>query len=92
MPVQRLSAINNRDPLIKATAEYLQQRFGNFQQIKESQELVFQFQGDRQFVRVKPWHDQFGLNWLMIVVLPETDFMGQIIAMNSLKTPRIIKK
>lgn len=41
-----------------------------------------QFQGDHQFVRVKPWRDAFGLNWLVIVVVPETDFMGQINANN----------
>jgi signal transduction histidine kinase/CheY-like chemotaxis protein len=79
---QRLSAVNNRDPLIKATAEYLQKEFANFQEIKDSQELALQFQGERQFVRVKPWRDQFGLNWLVVVVIPESDFMGEINANN----------
>lgn len=75
---QRLNALDSRDRLIEATAEYLQQRFGNFQQIKESQELEFKFKGERQFVQITPWRDDFGLDWLAIVVVPETDFMAQI--------------
>jgi hypothetical protein len=31
-----------------------------------------------QFVQVTPWQDEFGLDWLVIVVVPESDFMAQI--------------
>lgn len=75
---QRLNALNSRDPLIKATAQYLQQKFGNFQQIKESLQLDFMLKDKRQFIQITPWQDEFGLDWLAIVVVPETDFMAQI--------------
>ena len=77
---QRLNVLNSSDPLIKATAQYLQQKFGNFKQIDTSQEqdLDFTLKGERQFVHVEPWHDKLGLNWLVVVVVPESDFMAQI--------------
>ncbi|MBW4616748.1 MAG: response regulator [Desmonostoc vinosum HA7617-LM4] len=76
--VYRLSALNSRDPLIQSTAQHLQQRFGDFKKIKDNQELVLELKGKRQFVQVTPWRDQFGLDWLTILVVPETDFMAQI--------------
>ncbi|PMB45962.1 histidine kinase [Fischerella thermalis CCMEE 5330] len=75
---KRLAATDSRDPLIQATAKYLKQQLGNLQQIQQQQELTFDFKGDRQFVKVTPWRDQFGLDWLVVVTIPETDFMEQI--------------
>jgi signal transduction histidine kinase/DNA-binding NarL/FixJ family response regulator len=79
---QRLSALNSKDVLIQGTAQYLQQKFGNFQEIKNSQQVALELCGERQFVQVSPWHDKFGLDWLVIVIIPETDFMAQINANN----------
>ncbi|NDJ25434.1 response regulator [Nostoc sp. B(2019)] len=79
---QRLSAFNSNDLLIQATAKYLQQKFSDFNAIKDSQELNFEFKGDREFVHVMNWQDEFGLDWLVVVVVPESDFMAQINANN----------
>lgn len=79
---QRLSTISSDDPLIKATAQYLQVKFGNFQVIKDSQEIDFSLQGKRQFVKITPWRDKLGIDWLVVVVVPETDFMDRINANN----------
>ena len=75
---KRLSALNSSDAQIQATAKYLQQKFGSFQAIKKEQKLKFQLQGERQFVRVTPWQDEYGLNWLVVTTIPESDFMAQI--------------
>ena len=75
---KRLAATDSRDSLIQATAKYLQQKLGDLQQIQDQQQLTFDFKGDRQFVKVNPWRDQFGLDWLVVVTVPEADFMGQI--------------
>ncbi|AFY77033.1 signal transduction histidine kinase [Pleurocapsa sp. PCC 7327] len=75
---KRLSALNSSDERIQATAKYLQQKFSNFQAIKDKQKLDFQLQGKRQFVRVTPWKDEFGLDWLVVITIPESDFMAQI--------------
>jgi hypothetical protein len=75
---QRLKALNSRDFLIQSTAQYLQQKFGNLGAIKDRQELDFSLRGKRQFIQITPWRDKFGLDWLVIIVVPESDFMAQI--------------
>jgi signal transduction histidine kinase len=35
-------------------------------------------QGKRYFVDVAPWRDKYGLNWLMVVSVPENTFMAEI--------------
>ncbi|MGL5835741.1 MAG: ATP-binding protein [Waterburya sp.] len=75
---KRLSAIDSSDSQIQATAKYLQQKFGSLQRIKEEQKLEFQLQGKLQFVRVTPWQDEYGLDWLVVTTIPESDFMAQI--------------
>lgn len=79
---QRLNTISSQDPLIQATAQYLQTQFGNFQVIKDTQEIEFNLKGERQFVQVTPWRDELGIDWLVVVVVPETDFMDRINANN----------
>jgi signal transduction histidine kinase/CheY-like chemotaxis protein len=75
---QRVKALNSRDFLIQSTAQYLQQKFGNLGAIKDRQELDFRLRGKRQFIQITPWRDKFGLDWLVIIVVPESDFMAQI--------------
>ncbi len=75
---QRLNAIESSDPLIQATAKFLQAKFGDFSQINSRQQLDFYINRDHHFVRVTPWQDEFGLDWLVVVAVPESDFMVQI--------------
>jgi signal transduction histidine kinase/CheY-like chemotaxis protein len=75
---KRLKAIEIRDPLIQSAAQYLLQKFGDFREIKAGQQLEFSIKGDKQFVQVTPWKDKWGLDWLVVVVVPESDFMAQI--------------
>jgi len=74
----RVSAFEIDDTLIQATTKYLSQYFGNFYQIRQGQELSFKFNGQRQLIHVKPFFTQFNLDWLIIVVVPEADFMSEI--------------
>ncbi|MEO8891487.1 MAG: cache domain-containing protein, partial [Coleofasciculaceae cyanobacterium] len=66
------------DSLIRSTAEFLKKRFGEFNQIKTNQPLNFDLDGQRQLVQVVPFSDSNNLNWLIVVVVPEAEFMGQI--------------
>ncbi|OCR00675.1 hypothetical protein BCD67_11940 [Oscillatoriales cyanobacterium USR001] len=76
--VKLLTATESKTPLVRETARYLQQQFGNLNQIKQSQQLDYLLQGERQFVQVLPLNDGRGIDWLIVVVMPETDFMGEI--------------
>lgn len=75
---QRLNALNSKDPLIKETTSYLKSSFDDLSQIKNSQQLILNILGQKHYVRVSPWQDKFGLNWLIVLVVPESDFMTQI--------------
>ena len=75
---RRLKAFDVDDQLIQATAKYLVGYYGNFTQITQMEELRFVVKGERQRVRVSPFKNKFNLDWLIIVVVPEDDFMEQI--------------
>lgn len=75
---QRLSAVNSKEPLIHSTAKYLQQKYGNLNQIKQNIQLNFDIKGKPHWVQITPFSDRFGLDWLIVVVVPESDFMAQI--------------
>lgn len=75
---QRIKATDSQDPLIQATAQHLIDRFEDFEQISTSYRFDFQHNNQREFVQVTPWRDQWGLDWLVIVTVPESDFMAQI--------------
>ena len=76
--VGRIKAFDSSDPIIGATAKYLHKKFGDLSVIKQSQQLEFYFQGEHQFVQISPINDGRGVDWLSIVVVPESDFMEQI--------------
>ncbi|MBD2608877.1 HAMP domain-containing protein [Scytonema hofmannii FACHB-248] len=75
---QRFSILKSPDPLIRSVASELKKRFKNFQSIQNNQELNITFNGKRQFIQVTPWRDKYGLDWLVVVTVPESDFMAQI--------------
>jgi signal transduction histidine kinase/CheY-like chemotaxis protein len=75
---ERYSAINSPNSLIRNVAKTLQTQSNSFQAISNIQEFDVMYDGQRQFVQVTPWRDQYGLDWLVVVTVPESDFMTQI--------------
>ena len=75
---QRLAAVDSADPMIQSTATYLLNHFGDFSEVDQAQRLTFENGQDRQFVRITPWTDEYGLDWLVVVTMLESDFMAQI--------------
>lgn len=75
---KRIKALGSDDVLVRATARHIGEKFGSFTQINSSQQLTFALDGQRQLVQVTPFKDRFGLDWLIVVVVPEADFMQRI--------------
>ncbi|HEY9613498.1 response regulator [Allocoleopsis sp.] len=75
---ERVKAIESKDYLTKTTVQYLATNFNINRQIQTRQQLQFSIEGKRQFLRVLPFKDKKGLDWLIVVVVPEADFMEQI--------------
>ncbi|MBG1264459.1 sensor histidine kinase [Nostoc commune] len=75
--IQRLQAINSSDPIIQNIAKHLQ-TFNGFSSITQDRHFQLEVQGKRHFVNVAPWRDKYGLDWLVVVIVPEKTFMAQI--------------
>jgi PAS domain S-box-containing protein len=75
---KRIAALSSNNVLIRSTARYLKERFGDLSQIDSSQQLDFTIDGKRQFIQVTPLSDSRGLDWLIVVAVPEADFMEAI--------------
>jgi signal transduction histidine kinase len=82
---QRIQTANSSDPVVRATTQHLLQEYQSLDNIKKARQTEFFLNGDRQFVQVTPWQDELGLDWLIAVTVPESDFTAQINA-NTQKT------
>ena len=76
--VKRIKASESSNAVIRETAQYLDKSYGNLNKINNSQQLTFEVEGKRKFLQVTPFKDDRGLDWLIAVVVPESDFMEQI--------------
>jgi C4-dicarboxylate-specific signal transduction histidine kinase len=76
--LDRISGEDYPEPIIKTTAQYLRNHLQGQYNLTEPKRLTFQWQNRSQQVRVVPFSDGMGLNWLVVVVIPESDFMGEI--------------
>ncbi|MEG5172229.1 PAS domain S-box protein [Microcoleus sp. B3-D7] len=75
---KRIVATTSKNVLIRSTARYLTERFGDLHKIDKSRQLDFTIDGQRQFIQVTPLSDSRGLDWLIVVAVPEADFMERI--------------
>ncbi|MBF2007638.1 MAG: response regulator [Chlorogloeopsis fritschii C42_A2020_084] len=82
---KHLSVFNSEDSLIQQTKQHLIQQFGSLSLLREQQKLVFSSSKANYFVHVKPWQSEIGLDWLVVVVIPENEFTEKIHA-NTLTT------
>jgi signal transduction histidine kinase/DNA-binding NarL/FixJ family response regulator len=75
---ERLKAEETRDKTIQATARYLNQQFSNLNTIQTNKLRITDINGQRHYIKISPWKDDQGLDWLVILAIPESDFMAQI--------------
>ncbi|MEM9539384.1 MAG: ATP-binding protein [Cyanobacteria bacterium P01_E01_bin.42] len=75
---QRLNAKDSRLPLVRGSAQKIAAEFGDLSGLTEGEQLTFLLEGRRQFLQVTPFRDERGLDWSIVVVIPEADFMERI--------------
>ncbi|MBP0015881.1 MAG: response regulator [Roseofilum sp. SBFL] len=73
----RISGTESQNALVKGTAAYLKE-YLTTNTINMAQQLEFQFENERHFVKVSRLQDEQGLDWLIVVTIPEADFIEQI--------------
>ncbi|MGB0560400.1 MAG: sensor histidine kinase [Spirulinaceae cyanobacterium] len=75
---ERVTLAQAQAPILQLTGETLQTQFPDLNEIQQPVKLSFQHAGERYFVQLIPVEDEFGLDWLTGVILPESAFMAQI--------------
>ncbi|MGA9379495.1 MAG: PAS domain S-box protein, partial [Phormidium sp.] len=74
----RLPAVNSQDELTRRVSQQLLQKFGSFHNLKDAKQLSLKVNHHWDFVQVTPFKDKYGLDWLVVTVIPESDFMTEI--------------
>jgi len=74
----RMAAQNSKNSLTQASVNFLLTRVKNLQQIQHNKKFEFDFHHNRHFLQVNPIKHKFELDWLIVTVVPEADFMTQI--------------
>ena len=76
--IERLSAIKSKNIIVQEIAQSLQNHFGSFNAINQSQRLKLFVKGEQYYIEVLPIRDGRGIDWLAVMIVPENDFMEQI--------------
>lgn len=77
-----IQATESNNPLIQKAAQHLSAKYRNFATLEEPIQTEFLVDNQRQLMQVLPFKDKRGIDWLIVVVVPESDFMENIQANN----------
>jgi signal transduction histidine kinase len=80
----RINALESANLLTKSAAIAIVEHFGDFTSISETVPFEFNIDGAGQWGQVMPFSDAYGLNWLIVTVIPKADFIAQINRNNQL--------
>ena len=75
---KRLNYKNSQDDLVRNTAEFLNHEFKQLRDIHPQEQLIIKHNGDRYFVQTENLVNQPGLDWVIVTVIPESDFIEHI--------------
>ena len=74
----RKHAWDSVDPLVGAAAAHLQRSHGSLGAIRGELQDSFSLNGSSHLIQVTPYADPFGIDWLIVVAVPEADFAAGI--------------
>lgn len=75
-----ITAAGDLDPLLPQVAQAILAEFTSFDQITAAQPLEARMAGAEYFLQLEPYQDSYGLDWLVVVVMPRADFLGPLIS------------
>jgi PAS domain S-box-containing protein len=77
--LNRISGQDSKSAIIRESSQFLLKKYGAFQNIPPGlQQLELTINGEKQFLQLLPINDQYGLQWVVAVVVPESAYMAQI--------------
>ena len=75
---ERLHYSESLDPLVRTTAGFVEENLKSLKNLQSDRQLVFKSDRQRYFVQVTGLDDYPGLDWSIVTVIPESDFMSYI--------------
>lgn len=72
-----LMASESENSLIRDVTQYLSDTYSGLESVESSQLEIF-LNGKREYLQVVRFEDQRGLDWIVVLVVPEQDFMERI--------------
>ena len=77
-PLSRLDATASTSPLIQQSMGFLNTHTDLIKTIEADKILEYKTNGKRRYLQISPMKNRYDLDWLVVVVMPETDFMERI--------------
>ncbi len=75
--IKLLAASDSQDELIQRTTRYLNEIHESLDAVKSAQ-LNADLNGHHHYIETVRFNDRYGLDWIVVLVVPESDFMAQI--------------
>ncbi|WP_295448642.1 SpoIIE family protein phosphatase [uncultured Thiodictyon sp.] len=71
-------AWNSADATVAAVGAFLKTTLGSLDPLNHSAQYAIAIAGHKQLIKVSPLHHATGLNWLVVTVVPQADFLADI--------------
>ena len=78
--VERVAATESTDIVISQIAQQLSAKLGKTETFKDRQSLTIEIAKEKHFIQLLPFKDARGLDWLIVIDIPEKDFSEEIFA------------
>ncbi len=75
---RRLKAQESSHPIMRRSMEEINTHIRDLSNLEAPTQWDFELDHQRYFLKISPLKDEYGLNWLIVVVVPENDFMAEI--------------
>lgn len=80
---ERLHANESQSTAIRQSNKILLETYGDYKELPDEEIfLEFMMDGEKQFLQFLTVSDDYGIDWIVVVIIPESAFMGQIDAGN----------
>ncbi|MCW6037852.1 HAMP domain-containing protein [Spirulina subsalsa FACHB-351] len=74
----RRNALESSHPMVQGVAQQLIDEYGTWDAVPKSQGFKFRMGGELHFVEVIPWQDELGLDWMIGIIIPESQFTTEL--------------
>jgi PAS domain S-box-containing protein len=82
---ERLNVLDSENKTTQAIARYLTRTYSQFSNVpqqlpdpQKGEQVVFREGREKYFLRIETVRDGRGIDWLVVIAIPESDYMGQI--------------